>query len=345
MYALFGQRSRPISLKEGPIKDIVIDREAPDINFMKLFEDITKYLKNKPGFDEFSDFVSDIIPILQMITKYTYEYPEGLPVDVKDKILARFLPIAKKYIPVIIKDKRRGKDCPNCKFYVEELTPNQDGMINCTQCDAVITSYNYRGFNHNYVTEHGISTTINEDKKQFEENMKELMGIQSVIIDLDDLFPKLDAYFQSKGMKTSDQIKKLPLINGVRGPYTIKNLHEGLEAAGYQRQYKNDIYIARIYWGWEPYDFSNMIPQLLADFDVVQPIYDSAIQKLGRKSKNKRVRLYYYLRCRNIPINLKMLKLVQVEETISDYDSLFSHVTREMRKLHSSWPFVTLPRT
>lgn len=345
MYALFGQRSRPIALKEAPVTNIEVDREAESIDFMKLFEDIVKYLNNKPGFQGFADFIADIVPVLQMITRYTQEYPDGFPSEIKDKVLSNFLPIAKKYIPVSIKDRRKGKECPNCKYYTDCLTPNQDGMINCSKCDAVITSYNYRGFNYNYVTEHGVSMTVSEDKKQFEENMKELMGIQSVIIDLDDLIPKLDAYFQSKGMKTSEQIKAMPLINGVRGPYTIKNLHEGLEATGYQRQYKNDIYIARIYWGWEPHDFSAMIPQLLADFDMIQPIYDSAIQKLGRKSKNKRVRLYYYLKCRNIPINLKMLKLVQVDETISDYDSLFSYVTREMRKIEPTWPFVTLPRT
>lgn len=341
----FMSKAAPVAVAKKRIDKLEIVKDG-NVNVMELINKVLEYLKSDPeSGGTISEFLGDIIPLLKMITEAADPNNTDPPELIQNKLVAHFILIAKKYIPLEIRNPRQGRECPRCFFYTEEVTTNDEGMLVCRQCGSIISSFNHKAINHNYVTEHGVSNSVNAAKKQFEEEMDELMARHRVTVDFDTLFPKLDEYFRRRNLDTSEVVKAKPLVNGIRGSYTIKDLRTALKECGY-KHYKNDILIAQYYWDWQPPDFSHLRPKLLELFDIVQPIYDRVKTQLGRKSTNGRIRLYYYLRSLGFSINPKMLFLIDVETTLDEYDVLFTRVTREVRKIPAlkDWPFITIPR-
>lgn len=256
-----------------------------------------------------------------------------------------FIIIARKYVKVI--EEKSGTTelkCPGCDENVDQLTPNQAGLIIC-ECGTQVTILNTKAINYNITTERGLSTTIDEDIQRFRDDINESMGRQVANIDIPEICTKLDDYFRNKGLSTSDHVRQLPLLNGVRGDFTINDLRAALKETGYKKYYRHDILIAMHYWGWQPHNYTDQVEQLVLDFIKVKAIYDSLKTVMGRSSSmNSKIRLYYHLQARRIPYNHKMLKLVGTADILTAYERIFNKITIEMRTENPEWPFVSIPR-
>ena len=250
-------------------------------------------------------------------------------------LIERYLEIASRYISLSIY-KKNVNCCINCKSDLSLAVIGDDGIIVCSVCDVetvtVTQGINYDDDNsHSYKLANGGY----EDRSNFIKALTKYQGKQPNNFP-SNLFDKLDDYFSSINLPIGSEISELPLNNTpkssikTRGKTSRNIMIKALSDIEGGNSYYEDInLLCKIYWGWILPDISELEPQILADYDASQEVFDRI--KGDRKScLNIQYRLWRHLSKIGHPCLPTDFKLIKTPAIINFYENTWETICNEL---------------
>lgn len=215
------------------------------------------------------------------------------------KIIEEYLELAKEYVSIDISRVRNisTKKCPGCQLPLESnLIEESNGVKHC-QCGVEVKNYccmkslNYaldeKDKGDRALTRNCGKGTSSENRLSYERAIEYYQGLQRVKFN-EELFELLDNYFTAYGLVTREKAKRLPLIVcpdiSPEHPYYqmcmkikpgtgIDMMITALSKTGNPAYYDHVHLLCALHWGWQLADISKLKDQLLADYDITQPVY------------------------------------------------------------------------
>jgi hypothetical protein len=154
-----------------------------------------------------------------------------------------------------------------------------------------------------------------------------------------DMFEKLDMYFRSKNLPTSDKIKKMPKIGRKRGKFTKHDLRMAISSYPEFRQYYKQIdLITKLYWDWDPIVLTD------SQFDKIMEYYDSAqrvLSEIAQNSRKSSISIEYskfrYLKLVGVECTKSDFNIVCTQDILNNYESMWKEVCERL-----GWEFIPI---
>lgn len=249
----------------------------------------------------------------------------------KQDIIDQYLDIAYQYVDpseleVVREIKVISDQCANCQS--KELDNSLDGFIICLKCGVSRGTLTKASYQNNNRKASSSNKNTYEDRENFEKALKRYQGKQVNKLPID-LSSKLDRYFKERDLPTSEEVRKMPLVNGRRGTLTKKSLFKALKDIKYSAYYEDINLITNIYWGWDLPDVSHLEEAIMNDYDQVQKVFE--VIKRGRKScLNIQYRLYRHLEHRGFPCRLEDFKIVETRDILEGYEQIWGQICEKL---------------
>jgi hypothetical protein len=224
----------------------------------------------------------------------------------RHKIISEYLEIARKYIKIdLIRKMPPIKDC----CLNPDIFTDESGSDVCNNCGLEKINIIKTQF-------YADSSRLNNSKNNYEDRnnfIKVLMRFQGKQINkpAKELYEELDKYFISRGLKTSEEYKSLPLLaDGTKDGTSREMMIEALSNIGCSGHYDDINLICSIFFGWKLPDISHLEDDIMQDYDDFQKVYESLPDLEGRKSTlNSQWKLYILLLRRGYPCKSKDFKI------------------------------------
>lgn len=288
--------------------------------------------------NEYLSLTSNLIEQYKKLRKYTKTITIDNKLSVcndnndedteRQLIIYQYLEIARRYITVNVVRKMDNKiQCDNCgyEFNVDEYN---DLVLTCNKCGTdrqLITKLT--------INKPSTSTMVKnkyDDRDNFRKAIMIFQGKYPIKIP-SDLFPKLDKYFTSYNLNTSDYIKSLPLDSNGRKDNTSKELmYKALSSIDYSEFYKHINLLCHLYWGWLLPDISNLEESLMIDYELSQKVIIKIVK--NRKSCiGREFRLYQLLRRHGFQCSPRDFRIIKTADILELYKSLWHSVCDELK--------------
>jgi len=229
----------------------------------------------------------------------------------RHKIISAYLEIARKYIPIdLIREKTDFRCCPNCGISYDEVDLiEEDGATICPNCgleriNIIKTQFYSDGSRLNN------SKNNYEDRANFYKVLLRYQGKQQNK-PTKQLYDKLDEYFLSRGLLSSKEYNKLPLLdNGTKKGTSREMMFEALSNINCSGYYDDINLICSVYFGWILEDISHLEDDIMKDYDKFKTAIDNLPDLEGRKSSlNSQWTLYVLLKRRDSSCKSKNFKI------------------------------------
>lgn len=229
----------------------------------------------------------------------------------RHRIISDYLEIARKYISIDLVRKLPEKtNCPGCDIKYEEieLIEDESGSMICPNCSLEKINIVKKPF---YSDGCRVNNSRNnyEDRINFEKVLLRYQGKQ-VTKPSKELYEKLDAYFISKGLQSSEYYKQLPLLqDGTKEGTSRDMMLDALSNINCSGYYDDINLILNVFFGWSLPDVSHLEEDIMNDYDQSQKVYE-LLDKEGRKSSlNSQFRLFCLLRKNGIFCKFRDFKI------------------------------------
>jgi hypothetical protein len=208
--------------------------------------------------------------------------------------LENYLDLCSRYIRVErIKNVKNNFKCQACDKSLEDLKEDSDGVVVCDECNCINTymaplTYKRDIDKFNYY--------FDEEINNFVKILDKFEGKTNLILGKN-FFNLLDDFFINLGMKTGEEIRKLPRnLDGKKDGTSKKLLWCCLEKLGYSQHYDETSYICNVYWDWKLPDLTKYRDQLIKDYQLTQNVWNSIKGEYKRSaSLGTQFRLYVQL--------------------------------------------------
>jgi len=331
-----------ISIKANKLKELaneikfMIEKKNLNDKYDELMKRV-KYLKQLES--HYIDYCTKVKPIL---IEYKNLSPDKTIFFGKDNIkynenkiqvIKYYLSIIRKFIDFdIIIQQKPDNVCLDCNMIICSL-PITTSIITCPNCnkDKIIYS-----ITEVYKTKN--NDNCYEDISNFSKTLMRFQGKQKVKFG-NELYMKLDEYFEKIKKPLSDEIKSLPLLSDGKKEGTNYNmLYTALFETGNAGHYEDANLIAHYYWGWTlPELHSSTEKTILEHYSLTQKIFrNMSIDIRGRKSSlNTQYRLFKHLQLVNYPCSITDFKIPDTNDVIESYDD-----TWEKMCIETGLPFI-----
>lgn len=132
------------------------------------------------------------------------------------------------------------------------------------------------------------------DRENFKRALMSSQGKRNIKIQ-EDIYAKLDNYFDSYSLITREKAKSIPLKKNGKKDGTSKELMEkALKDTGNPSYYDRINIICANYWGWKLPDFTSLESKIMEEYDVTQKVFRS-LTKERTSNLNLQYRLYKHL--------------------------------------------------
>lgn len=278
----------------------------------KYNEDIDKknyLLKTKPFIKAYQKInpIPEIISFTNNSINDEIKCKENLEEqNYRHKIIFEYLEIARKYIKIdlIRKIPYVNNCCEEPDVFVDE-----NGSDVCNNCGLEKINIIKTQF-------YSDNSRLNNSKNNYEDRVnfiKVLMRFKGSQINKPskELYEKLDKYFISRGLKSSEEYKNLPLLkDGTKTGTSREMMFEALSNIGCSGHYDDINLICSIFFGWELPNISHLEADIMQDYDDFQKVYETLPDLEGRKSSlNSQWKLYILLLRRGYPCKSKDFKI------------------------------------
>src|SRR5205085_896045 len=190
------------------------------------------------------DFRHDVQNLLDIYSRFNSKSEKNIfgidekPIDEDDisrqrreLTISRFLEICKDYVPIEIERKYIPKyECAECGCDLDENTgPSETSEITCPNCGLTTQLFKQ------YSTKETEGPSEYEDRENYLKGIYRFQGKQKISLP-ENLAKDLDDYFISRGLPIGEEVRKMPKIDGRRGPEGIigkKILRKALANKGY----------------------------------------------------------------------------------------------------------------
>lgn len=162
----------------------------------------------------------------------------------------------------------------------------------------------------------------------------------------DSVSSSLDTFATSVGMYTGAEIRCMPLdADGHRGPYSIAILIQMLKATKNTDYYPEKWWVAKNYWGWDPYSIDTSAEEeLKRDCSAVFSFYASECSEEGSINREwLAVRLLLNHREKlNRPLLLTEFDIIKTPDILEGYESRWSSFCEKNKSwnpcpIYGSW--------
>lgn len=230
--------------------------------------------------------------------------------EVRHKIIASYLEVARKYIPIDLVRKLTDDDiCSGCGIDTAEMEEIDDDCTICPNCGLEKINIIKSAF---YADGGRINNCRNnyEDRANFEKVLARYQGKQ-ITKPGKELYIKLDEYFISRGLLSSKEYNALPLnSDGGKTGTSREMMFEVLSNIGCSGYYDDINLICSVFFGWVLPDVSHLEDDIMKDYDEFQAVYDQLPDRDGRKSSlNSQWKLFILLRRRGWSCKAKDFKI------------------------------------
>ena len=224
----------------------------------------------------------------------------------RHKIIFEYLQIARKYIQIdLIRKLPNLKDCcDEPDIYVDESGVNVCNNCGLEKINIVKTQFYADGCRLNS------SKNNYEDRANFEKVLMRFQGKQ-INKPSKKLYEKLNTYFISRGLKTSQEYNDLPLLkNGTKEGTSREMMFEALSNINCSGYYDDINLICSIFFGWKLPNITHLEDEIMKDYDEFQKANSNLPNREGRKSSlNSQWILYILLLRRGYPCKSKNFKI------------------------------------
>jgi hypothetical protein len=299
---------RKASLKKIAEYEAEIKKHEDDI-------DRKIYIERSKPFIEAYNKIGPIKAVVSFLSnnKETISSPETEEQQIyRHKIISNYLEIARKYITIdLVRNLLDVNLCPGCGIdtsKVEMIEDDSDSTI-CPNCSLEKINIIKSAF---YADGGRINNSRNnyEDRANFEKVLLRYQGKQ-ITKPGRELYMKLDEYFISRGLPSSQQYKAMPLLkDGTKEGTSREMMYEALSNIGCSGYYDDINLICSVFFGWTLPDISHLEEDIMTDYDEFQAVFEQLPDREGRKSSlNSQWKLYILLRRRKWPCRFKDFKI------------------------------------
>jgi Poxvirus Late Transcription Factor VLTF3 like len=254
----------------------------------------------------------------------------------RHRIISEYLEIARKYITINLVRKLADKTtCPGCDIKYEEieLIEDESGSMICPNCSVEKINIVKKPF---YSDGCRVNNSRNnyEDKINFEKVLLRYQGKQ-VTKPGKELYEKIDEYFLSRGLPTSKDYKKIPLLeDGTKEGTSREMMYEALSNINCSGYYDDINLILHIFFGWSLPDVTHLEDTIMKDYEQSQKEYDS-LNKEGRKSSlNSQFRLYCLLRKNGVNCKFRDFKIPSTPSILEYHKNIWKQICE-----NSNWEY------
>ena len=322
-------------------RQTLIERKSSRRKIEKYEEDIKKYEENIER-DEYLKKTEDLIKSYKKLGtistivsfKKNNREEDAPPEDeksqmVRHRIISEYLEHARKYIGInLIRTYLNSGSCPACgaKYNDIELIEDDSGSMVCPICNMEkVLIYKNPFFSDGCRVNN--SRNNYEDRANFEKVLMRYQGKQITKPDRE-LYIKLDEYFLSKGLPSSDDYQKMPLmLNGRKEKSSRELMFEALSNINCSGYYDDINLICHVFFGWKLPDVSHLEEEIMRDYDISQRIYEQLPNREGRKSSlNSQWRLYVLLKRRGWPCRSRDFKIPMTQNILEYHKMVWKQI-------------------
>jgi len=241
----------------------------------------------------------------------------------KHKIIDHYLTIASNYIDIHVKRIHPLKEncCIQCLSSLQDIKINHEGTIRCLQCQ---TDYQViLNKPSSYDAKFNFFNT-DKDMENFTKALRRYEGLQEKQNKI--IYEKLDAYFKSRGLPTSDQIKKMPFNEKGKKDNTNRELLcTALSHIKHTEYYKDCNLIGHIYWGWKLPNLTHVKQKIFKHYTITQKcFYKIPIEIRDRiSSLGTQYRLYRHIQLVNEECYIEDFKIANDHKSLQNHHRLW----------------------
>lgn len=310
----------PIVSKKAIVKEI--DTRLEKISNYREKKEINDYINETCELlDRYKTIKKGKIMVNFGLAEVKVVNSEDCQLNERLRIIESFLEIARRYIQVdVIRNVEKKNECESCGFGFEHL--DLDDLEYCPTCflelDNIVSSQmnentslsQYRG---NY-----------DDRDNFYKSLLRTEGKQNKQIS-EDLFDRLDKYFESFRLPLGEEIRALPLNEkGRKDGTNLKMLYHALEKIRYSN-YEDANLIANRYWGWKLPDFSEIRDKIMEEYDLTQAAFEH-LDTERSSALNTEYRKFKHLQLRGVDVDIKDFKLPITRENLIKYEKIWQQI-------------------
>jgi hypothetical protein len=243
------------------------------------------------------------------------------------KIIEDYLEIASNYIQLNITRKVYFKkdSCLNCGFDLKNVYVDENGCKKCPDCNeeyiGVIKNQNNDISKTNYYSNY----VENESIENFLRVFMRYQGLQPDHPSKN-LYEKLDNYFKLQGVKSSEEIKKMPLNKkGRKNGTNHKMLLNSLSAIKENDFYEDVNLIGHEYWGWELPNVLHLKEQIISHYNKTQKVYYQIPPEERERisSLGTQYRLWRHLQLLGHKCSMNEFKIAENQDSFRKHNKLW----------------------
>lgn len=185
-------------------------------------------------------------------------------------------------------------------------------------------------------TEYCVKAAKDEDadRENFKRALMSCQGKRNVKIQ-EDIYVKLDKYFDSYDLITRQKAKEIPLKKNGKKDGTSKELMEkALKETGNPSYYDRINIICANYWGWKLPDYTSLEAKIMEEYDATQKIFRD-LPKERTSNLNLQYRLYKHLELhkeelKELGYTLRKddFKIIGTRTIFLEYDIIWKQMTQ-----------------
>jgi hypothetical protein len=302
----------------------MIERKKSRKKIMEYEEEIFKY-ENNTDLINYENKTNNLlqeyrkIGVISTVVSFVSNKKDEIAIAENDaiqgkrhQIISEYLEIARKYIQVdLVRSLPNDNSCPGCgtKYEEIELIEDESGSTICPICSLEKISVIKNLFFSD-------GSRVNNSKNNYEDRVnfeKVLMRYQGKQITKPgkELYEKINEYFISKGLPSSEEYRDMPLLpDGTKEGTSKELMFEALANINCSGYYDDINLICNVFFGWTLPDVTHLEDDIMKDYDSFQKVYDSLPDREGRKSSlNSQWKLYILLKRRQWPCKSRDFKI------------------------------------
>jgi hypothetical protein len=197
----------------------------------------------------------------------------------------------------------------------------------CTECNnSICTCAGKETEGQKELAINSVSRNNYENRENFRKALMRYQGKELTELP-DDLYGKLDKYFENYKLPKGCDIKKLNVNNEWDFKGTSRDLlFKALFDINYRDYYKHVYLICHNYWGWELPDVGYLEDVIMEDYDQSQRVYEKMKPKNKKSCINVQYRLFRLLQKRNHKCKPEDFKIVRTREILEEYEETWEYI-------------------
>ena len=240
--------------------------------------------------------------------------------DMLEHTVTEYLAIAAEYMPLVIEREKRQVvyKCKHCATSLAGVPTSFGGIRVCPRANCQTENHIFR-----------VTAVVPKEYNVWGNLLKaydrfvgetELKNINVIMADL-------DIYFNSIGKLTGEYYRKQPLnAMGRKDGTSHRTLCEAFSVLRYKSYYKNYMYVGHMYYGWELWSLSHLLPQIKRNFDRKQAVWETLTtdQKQGQSNLGTEFRMCMELNHVGIMCDISWFNISTTQKTLEKNYSVYT---------------------